>query len=252
MVATTGRKQITFTERKQLYRKTPRKIRDYGNDTISPYKDLINSFTSVNYREYEKMLNVYGCPGRKKQVLLDACLRKDINGPILEMAKIRVNDLKLHQKLVQALRHRWTTKSDSINNKINESPEKFWESMAAAIQYRSKEKRYGLCEEWEGTAGRILLTNFLKTQYEKQNKLCAISKLPMSLEKGKRNPNKCSPDRKNSNIGYTPKNLWLVTSWVNSMKLDTPLITFWNRVDQLSKARQYNLIHNKNKPRYSI
>jgi hypothetical protein len=61
----------------------------------------------------------------------------------------------------------------------------------------------------------------------------------MTLKIGeiKKNPDKCSPDRKNSNKGYEPTNLWLVTWWANKMKMDVPMITFWKRIDILAQVR---------------
>lgn len=254
MVATVGRKQLTFKERKQLYRKTPRTVRKYGYGFLSEHSDLINSFTADDYQAYETLLHTWGTPGRKKEVMLTKCVEQSITGPQLELAKIRVYDLSLHQRIVGALRHRWTNNFEIKKEKLNNNPEIFWKQMASAIQRRSLDPKYQICKEWLGVDGKIKLIEFLKTQYSKQNGMCAISKEQMVLESGTgtRNPSKCSPDRKNSNKGYTPDNIWLVTSWVNIMKLDTPLITFWRRIDQLTKARQYNLTYCKNKPRYKI
>jgi hypothetical protein len=74
----------------------------------------------------------------------------------------------------------------------------------------------------------------------------------MTLTTGTRrtNGNKCSPDRKNSNKGYTPSNLWFVTWWVNSMKMDMPMITFWKRVDTLAESRKTRKEDYANRSRY--
>ena len=87
-----------------------------------------------------------------------------------------------------------------------------------------------------------MLIDHLKDLYEKQNKCCAISKEQIVLQAGDktRNPNKCSPDRKSSNKGYVPGNVWLVAWWVNVMKMDTSLITFWKRIDTLAEVRKLN------------
>ena len=53
-----------------------------------------------------------------------------------------------------------------------------------------------------------------------------------------------------SNKGYTPSNLWFVTWWVNSMKMDMPMITFWKRVDTLAESRKTRKEEYANKARY--
>ena len=252
MAATIGRKQLTLEQRQSIFRTKPREVRSYKHGIILQYLPLIDSFTLNDYREYEKLLNLWGTPGRKKEVMLERCIKQKINGLLYELAAIRAEDLLLHQKILSALRHRWTNKLEVEKKKINENTDIFWNQMASSIQRRGTDPKYQLSEEWAGAIGKQALIEFLKSQFDKQNGLCAISKEKLTLEHGtgKRNPTKCSPDRKNSNIGYTPNNVWLVADWVNSMKLDTPLITFWKRIDQLSEARQYNLKYNKNKPRY--
>jgi hypothetical protein len=113
--------------------------------------------------------------------------------------------------------------------------------MARAIQRRCRTEGYVLHLEWQGADGLPNLIYWLKDRFEKQNGLCAISNTQMILQIGKKGSNKCSPDRKNSNLGYTPDNLWLVTSWVNFMKLDMPLIVFYSKIEAIHLARNKNI-----------
>jgi len=242
MAATLGRKQLSYKDRKEIYRTTPNVIGSYNHGVESKYKDLINSLSRAEYIEYEALLHTYGTQGRKRQVMLDVFIKKGITGSLLALAKIRVDDLYLHQKLVAMLRHRWTSIAKIRKDKTNANPDQLWMNIARAIQSRCLSHGHELWHEWVGADGRIQLVNYLKTLYDTQNGLCAISREELKLQSGnkKTNPNKCSPDRKNSNKGYVPGNIWLVTWWVNSMKMDVPLITFWKRIDQLANVRELN------------
>jgi hypothetical protein len=247
-MAVKGRKQLSYTERQKLFRSTPKEIRFYDNELVNTYLPLIESFKKEDYRLYERLIHAY----KRVASMLAYCENRKVTGPVLELAIIRSKDLKLHQRLVQVLRHRWTNISDKWREEINQNSDKFWFNMAGQIQRRSKDENITLYPEWQGTEGRTLLIEFLKTQYEKQNRKCAISKEELSLTVGAKgkNPNKCSPDRKNSNLGYTPDNLWFVTWWANAMKMDMPMITFWKRVDVLSEARKINSEIYQHKARY--
>jgi hypothetical protein len=129
-----------------------------------------------------------------------------------------------------------------IKQSINRDADKFWIRMASSIQRRCIAKGYQISPEWvdnDDNNGKENLIEFLKNQYQKQQGKCAISKEAMTLTVGERgtNRNKCSPDRKNSNKGYTPGNIWLVTWWANSMKMDMPMNMFWQKISVLSNAR---------------
>ena len=177
--------------------------------------------------------------------MLDLCIKNNITGPVLELATIRNNDLNAHQKLIQIIRSRWTTIYEHNVSKINNDPEKFWIRMGRSIQSRCKDENRELHPQWEGKEGLVLLVAFLKQLYEKQSGLCAVSRDVMMLEigvgKGKQS-NKCSPDRKDSNKGYTPDNIWLVTWWANHMKLDTPMVTFNKRIKMLYETIQHKSV----------
>lgn len=243
-----GRKHLTYTDRQKLFRKTPRNIRGYDNELTSTYQPLIESFTLDDYRLYEKLMHAY----KRVDSMAAYCKNREIQGPVLELSTIRSQDLRLHQRLLQVLRHRWTDIWEVKQNAINEDSEKFWIKMASGIQRRCVTEDIELHSEWAGAEGRLLLVQFLKNQYEQQLGKCAVSKEDMALTVGtkKKNGSKCSPDRKNSNKGYTPDNIWFVTWWVNSMKMDMPMITFWKRIDTLTEARKINSQKYINKKRY--
>jgi hypothetical protein len=247
-MAVAGRKQLTYPERIKLFRSKPKEVRFYDNEMINSYQPLIESFTKDDYQTYEKLFHAY----KRVSPMLKYCGHRGITGPVLELATIRSQDLKLHQKLVQILRHRWTNRYEEQKSNFNATPHRFWNHMAGSIQRRCKEEQMELHSEWEGKEGRELLIDFLITQYEKQKGLCAVSHEPMTLTTGTRhkNGNKCSPDRKNSNKGYTPDNLWFVTWWVNAMKMDMAMITFWKRIDVLAESRKTRKEEYASKARY--
>ena len=70
----------------------------------------------------------------------------------------------------------------------------------------------------------------LEALWEKQAGLCAISKVPMTYEKGAgRVPTNLSIDRVDSSVGYTADNVQLVCYQANLMKseLDIDQLKFW-------------------------
>ena len=247
-MAVVGRKQLTYLERRKLFRSKPREIRFYDSELVNAYLPLIESFTKDDYQTYEKLIHGY----KRVAPMLRYCDHRNIQGPVLDLAKIRSEDQKTHQKLIQILRNRWTDIYEKKLKAINSDKSKFWFLMAGAIQRRCKNEGIELYPEWQGPDGRENLIDFLINQFEKQKGLCAISRDTMTLVVGNRhnNGNKCSPDRKNSNIGYQPDNLWLVTWWANNMKMDMPLITFWKRVDMLAESRKSRNEEYANRPRY--
>lgn len=235
MTAITGRRQLTYHQRQQLFRDTPRNVRSKSCSMNENYQTLIESFKKDDYQSYEKLLTAH----KRVDTMLKHCSMQTVQGPMLELATIRSQDLGLHQKLVQVLRHRWTDKPEMIKKSINRDADKFWIKMASSIQRRCVAKGYQTPPEWVDNNGRENLIEFLKNQYQKQQGKCAISKETMTLTVGKRrtNRNKCSPDRKNSNKGYTPDNIWLVTWWVNNMKMDMPMNMFWQKISVLAVAK---------------
>ena len=238
MTAVIGRRQLTYSQRQKLFRETPRNVRSFSCSLNDNYDTLIESFKKDDYQSYEKLMHA----NKRVNAMLKYCSKHKVQGPMLELATIRSQDLGLHQKLLQVLRHRWTDKHETIKKSINQDADKFWIKMAAGIQRRCVVKGYQLHPEWEDgddNNGRENLIKFLKDQYQKQQGKCAISKEVMSLTVGEQgaNRNKCSPDRKNSNKGYTPDNIWFVTWWVNHMKMDMPMNIFWQKISVLATAR---------------
>ena len=234
-MAIVGRTQLTYSQRQKLFRKTPRSIRIYSNSLTENYQQLIESFTVTDYQLYEKLM--HSC--KRTDAMMKYCYNQSVQGPVLELATIRSIDLKLHQKVLQILRYKWTDIHKQNTDAINQDANKFWFLMSGQIQRRSRDENIELYPEWQGPQGREKLIEFLKDRYEKQNGICAVSNEPMSLTVGTKakNANKCSPDRKNSNSGYTPDNIWFVAWWVNAMKMDMPMITFWKRIKTLYEAR---------------
>jgi hypothetical protein len=220
--------------KQSLYRKKPREIRGYASDFVNQYSHILDGFTKEEFIQYEDLLRRWGAPGRRTIVLLEKVTALGITGPILELAKIRTTDRFVHQKLIQIVRYRWTNLSDYKKEQLNQDEEKLWLRSAASIQKRCETDSRGIHPEWVGPEGRVVLANFLKELFEKQEGKCAISNEPMTItvgDGGKLSDTKASADRKNSNKGYTPDNIWLTCWWANQMKLDMPMITFWKRIE---------------------
>lgn len=62
--------------------------------------------------------------------------------------------------------------------------------------------------------------------YQKQEGLCALTKLPLTLSKSSKRPGTASLDRKDSTQGYTIDNIWWVHKDVNRMKNAYPIERF--------------------------
>lgn len=234
IMATVGRKQLTFLERTKLFRNTPRDIRSYaGSGVTLQYQSLIDLFSCEDYQAYEKLLHLY----KRPTAMGEYCKNNVVTKPILELSRLREIDQRVHQKLIQILRHKWTDKWEVDTKSVNDNEDKFWYRMAASIQRRAKDGNIELYQKWHGLEGRIVLIDFLKNQFNRQKGLCSITNEPMMLSIGirEKNEKKCSPDRKNSNHGYTPNNLWLVVWWANAMKMDMSMDVFRERIKILSK-----------------
>lgn len=235
-----GYKSLPQKLKQSLIRKTPREVRGYKSELIFQYNDLLESFTYDDFVLYEKMNRLCaGGMGRTKEYFLSQCIQRGITGPVLEMAKVKAENLYVHQRLRQVIRHRWTDMCVYKKKVVNQDPDKFWTVMARHIQRRCITENFELHPEWSGAEGIPVLVEFLKNLYEKQKHQCAISNEKLILEIGSKDKkqNKASPDRKNSNKGYTPDNIWLVTWWVNNMKMDMSMLTFWRRIKTLHEAR---------------
>ena len=193
---------MTYLERSKLFKSKPNEIRYYTTKLIDEHAPLINSFTKTDYQLYEKLLHAY----KRVDPMLRHCEHKNQQGPVIALALIRKQNSKLHQKLIQVLRHRWTRIAQVQKDAVNMDSDKFWFRMAGSIQRRCQDDGYELDPTW---TDRAVLIDFLKSQYSKQEGLCAVSGEPLELAIGSKatNGNKCSPDRRNSNRGYKPGNM---------------------------------------------
>ena len=232
-----SKKVLTEALKKNLGRTTTRKIknRDVTGTVLEKHQTLIDSFNKDNYTQYEKLHHKWGSPGRKRQVMLDIIIKENIQGPVKELAELRVNDLNVHQKILQILRYRWLNKKEHDKEKVNNNSDLFWKNKATKM-LQSNNRKIEVSKTWQDIE---VLTSFLKKLYAKQNGKCAISGMPLELQVGvgKPNPNKCSVDRIDSNRGYNHRNVWLVCWWVNQMKMDTPLDAFKERIKILYEAQ---------------
>lgn len=244
MVAIVGRHQVHYTERIKHLRNRPRVVRPHARlDANNTLVQIANSFTKHDYTLYEELIFKYGTPGRKACVMFEECSKiQGLSGKILQLTKLRATDLNSHQKVVQMLRYRWSNQVESRANRVNSLEDVFWNRMAGSIQHRCKNNNYSLYKHWQGTDGKAKLASFLKKKFEFQHSKCAMSGelLELKVGSGYTNLNKASPDRINSNRGYYPNNLWLVTSWVNTMKLDLPLETFRSKIHILANSLREN------------
>ena len=105
------------------------------------------------------------------------------------------------------------------------------------LGHETTEKQYAkISGNWDRYFSRLrgksyrneLSIEFLKTLLEKQNGLCALSGIPLTciLEKGKRFKTNASIDRIKAGDSYSPTNVQLVCSAVNSWRSDTDLDEF--------------------------
>jgi hypothetical protein len=232
-----SKKILTESLKKNLERKTTREIRNRAvvGTVLEKYKTLIDSFDKVNYTQYETLHHKWGTSGRKRQVMLDIVLKENIQGPIKELAELRVNNLSEHQKILQLLRYRWLNRKEYEKEKVNNDSELFWKGKAIKM-LQPNNRKIDVSKTWTNVEG---LAFFLKKLYEKQNGKCAISGMPLELQfgVGKPNPNKCSVDRIDSNRGYNHRNVWLVCWWVNQMKMDMSMEMFKERINILYEAQ---------------
>lgn len=217
-----GSTNITRREAMQLERKVAKPIRPCKSKTLSSeHVTLADSFTLNDYQTYMFYYMRWGTPGRKRQVMLEQMQIKNVTGLPLALAEIRVTDLKIHNLIKQRLYYRWTNRDEFLAKK-NETPDTFWEKMA----YRIIKTSPKIVDPYWKEPGRLV--KYLKKMYEEQNGKCALSGLPMTTTR--KDPNMASPDRINSNRGYTRGNIHLTCWWANQMKFDTPLDEFKERI----------------------
>ena len=170
------------------------------------------------------------------------CSTRTYSKPIMDLLELRLTERYEHIKVLQTLRHRWTNAHERGLDAFNGDTDNFWRAMATSIQKRDGDSLYSA---WQGPDGKIVLVDFLKQMYEKQQGRCALSNEEMQLNKLATGKNYyiCSPDRKDSSKGYTPTNIWLVTFWANAMKLDTPVNQFIERVHAIANNHTLNKVY---------
>jgi hypothetical protein len=244
-MAASGKTQLKFWERREYFRDTPRETRAHKSEFANKHKSLIISFTRDDYILYEKLAQKY----KRTNEMLSVCTRNDVPPHVLTLAQIRNTDGKVHQRIMLLLRYRWTDLHEAKTHELNEDPNKFWSKMSSSIQRRCLAEDLELYPDWQGEAARPTMVEFFDALFKRQEGLCAISKTPMDLKIGigSKNDHKCSPDRIDSSKGYTPDNIWFVTSWVNSMKMDMTMEQFSERINCLHTSLNKYTIQGHNK-----
>lgn len=235
-----GSKPLSVETRRAMQRKKANSIRDYTLDgsVTTVYKTLIDSFTKSDFETYEYYYKKWGSPGRKRPALVEAMEKRQVFGPPFELAKLRLESAYTHQKVWQCIRYRWTNLYSYHQTRINSNQDSVWVKLARSVFSRMQEVPRLHSSEWGNTKDEVIksLVICFKKKFDSQDKLCAISKVPLELAIGTDVENKCSIDRIDSSKPYTKKNIQLVAFWANVMKLDTPLDQFLERIELIHKA----------------
>jgi hypothetical protein len=237
-----GHKPLPTVVRNSLRRKTAISTREYklsgGTNTI--HKMLIESFTKIDFETYERYYHKWGNPGHKRPKLVAVMEAQQVSGPPLELARLRLINAYEHQKVWQCIRYRWTNLYSYHQQKVNSTEDAVWKKLARGVIRRMKDIPRLHSPEWGSTNEEITesLVVYFKQQFEKQNKLCAISNVPLDIAIGADVENKCSIDRIDSLKPYTENNIQLVAFWANVMKLDTSMDQFLDRVNLIYQANR--------------
>lgn len=231
-----GSKPFSKELRKSLKRNNPNKPRTYTMQCVTNiHGDLIESFTKDVFDLYDSYYTKWGSPGRKRQALLTAMEIDNITGPALELARLRVDNIYNHQKVWQSIRYRWTDIYSFRQTRTNENQDAVWLRLARGVISRMKDIPRVSSNEWGDNPAESLVVCF-KQKFESQNKLCAISKVALELAIGNGVENKCSVDRIDSSKPYTKENIQLVAYWANTMKLDSSMDQFLERIKLIYQA----------------
>jgi hypothetical protein len=235
-----GHKPLTTAVRNSLRRKKSIATRKYTleGSTASVHTLLIESFSKLDFETYEYYYHKWGSPGRKRQALVDVMETRQIIGPALELAKLRVANLYEHQKVWQCIRYRWSDLYSYNQQRINSTQDAVWNKLARGVASRMQDIPRMHSPKWGSTKQEVIesLVICFKQKFETQNGLCAISQVPLAIEIGSDVENKCSIDRIDSLKPYTEKNIQLVAFWANVMKFDTPMDQFLSRVNLIYQA----------------
>lgn len=235
-----GAKPLSADVINSLKRDTSTSVRPYTleKSVTVKYKSLIESFKKIDFETYERYYKNWGHPGKKRPDLVKAMTDNQVSGPPLELAMLRLKDAYEHQKVWQCIRYRWTDLYIYHQDRINSTHDAVWTKLARSVYKRMQEIPRVHSPEWGVGKKNVIesLVKFFKEKFEEQNKLCAISKVPLVLAIGSGVENKCSIDRIDSLKPYTRKNIQLVVYWANVMKLDTSLDLFLERVNLIYRA----------------
>jgi hypothetical protein len=219
-----------------LVRSEPRQVRQYNTKLNKNYRILLESFSREDFLKYLDFHHIYGSPGRTRDQLvkhLDEIGLTD--SPVRQLAEIRNQDLDLHRRLWQMLKHIWMNLDEYDKDLTNSNSNRFFKTIA--IQVTKNSRRHQIEPSWENVD---VFAQDLKDLYNSQNGLCALTKEPLELYLGTKTPNlnRLSVDRIDSTKGYIKGNIWLVQWWVNCMKSSLPLHTFKEKVEILHKGLQ--------------
>ena len=96
-----GYPKLPVELKKKLQAKKRNKVRTYsGNFSSVRHKNLVSRFNRSLLDKYEIWLHKWGCPGRKRTVMLEKMKENNVTDVLLEMAQLRVSDMYEHQKLL--------------------------------------------------------------------------------------------------------------------------------------------------------
>jgi hypothetical protein len=229
---------IPSPEYKSFYRKTRRKVSSYKSEN----GEFVESITHNDFMALEKWMRSFttgGCP-KKKDVELAKLEIKNLPEKLHEYAWMRFDDYNKFRKIYQQIQYRWNDiQQNNYKKKFNE--EFKWRQLANGILNRQTKKEV----EKEWTQDKSLLIEYLKMLYEKQNKICPLSKQPMVIERN--SPNSPSVDRIDSTKGYIKGNIQITCVWANRMKFDLPIDEFIDKIEILHKSFEQDATPNSYK-----
>lgn len=146
------------------------------------------------------------------------------------------------------------TPSSGVHKFCSESCKGKWKYLSGHVTTHSQYKK--ISGNWERYFSRLLIHGRKETltrqdllnQLEKQNGLCALSGVPLTcqLESGKRFTTNASIDRIKAGEEYSPDNIQLVCSALNSFRKDTQLdefIWFCEQVTNYQKKKGGSRCH---------